>query len=173
MNYDQSQNAAWSEKLQGLVDHIRARRAGVWVLCGDRGTGKTQMATCVGKFWIGYFKNLEKGSILYCRVAEYFCDLKESYDEGARQTEREVIRKYVSPELLVIDEFQERMESPWEKVMFDTLIDKRYAVPQKMTLLVGNIKTHELADSLGPSIYDRMLETGGVIEFDWPSFRGA
>jgi hypothetical protein len=40
------------------------------------------------------------------------------------------------------------------------------------TILTCNLDRNMLAENLGPSIVSRMKEGGGILECNWPSFRG-
>ena len=79
--------------------------------------------------------------------------------------------RFIHPQLLVIDEAQERGESDWESRMLTHVVDKRYFL-QRDTLLISNLKLDEFKASIGTSICSRLIETGGAILADWPSFRG-
>jgi len=70
----------------------------------------------------------------------------------------------------VIDEIGKRGDTDWENNLLFHLLDKRY---QDMTdtIVLANLTAEEMAKSLGPSLSDRMSETGGLIECTWPSRR--
>ena len=108
---------------------------------------------------------------MYARTVELFMDIKTAYDpEGP--TEASVLRRYALPALLVLDEAQERGDTDWENRMLTYLIDRRYG-EMKDTLLVSNLKADDFRSAIGLSIYSRLVETGGIVVCDWPSFRAA
>jgi hypothetical protein len=41
------------------------------------------------------------------------------------------------------------------------------------TIMISNETPEKMLAQVGPSIEDRMRECGGIIECNWPSFRGA
>jgi len=132
-------------------------------LLGGRGVGKTQMAVaaCVQQ------AEREKG-FKYCTAMDVFLDVKDSYRKGG--SERDALKGYIKPALLIIDEVQERGETPWEDRMLTYILDKRYA-NEKDTLLISNQTKDAFLEAVGPSVASRIVEAGGIAVFDWPSFR--
>jgi DNA replication protein DnaC len=152
----------WDTQLSKLINAIKAGSC-MWVLLGDRGTGKTQMATCLCKYLAG-----RGDTVRYCRRMDFALDLKESFSSHG---EDQVIREYVSPKVLVIDEIQVRGDSDWEKNALTNMIDKRYCCGDKVTIFIGNVKEDHVRAELGDTVYDRIIEDGGVVVCDWDSFR--
>jgi len=101
----------------------------------------------------------------------FFLDLKAGYrDKGA--AEKQVIEQYCTPSLLILDEVQERGETPWEDRILGHLIDRRYGA-QKDTLLISNQTKENFLSSIGESAASRIRETGGMIICDWESYRSS
>jgi DNA replication protein DnaC len=84
--------------------------------------------------------------------------------------EMPLIRDLSAVGLLVIDEIQERADTQFEDRTLTNLIDARY-YGMRPTILIGNLRPSEFAARIGSSIASRIRETGGVIEFNGPSFR--
>ena len=145
-------------------------------LLGKRGTGKTAMACAM----IGETLRLrERASIFdqnaaqicrYTTAMEIFLRVRSTYQDEAAEKESDVLKAYRTPHLLVIDEIQERGDTAFEDRVLGHILDGRYS-SMKPTILVGNLEPKELARSLGPSIADRLRESGAVIECNWGSFR--
>jgi DNA replication protein DnaC len=135
-------------------------------LIGRRGPGKTQIAEQA----IVIATSMQR-SALYVRAMTIFLDLRATFKSEA-DSEASIVERYRTPKLLVIDEMQERGETPWEDRMLNHLIDLRYG-DMSDTLLVANLTRKALAKSLGESISERLRETGGIIECTWASFRKA
>ena len=153
----------WALAVVALGSKIDA--GGTVILVGDRGNGKTQAAVELIRC------SARRGkTCLYLRCREVGMRLRAAYDERG-PSEAAALAELVSPWLLVIDECQERPDKDWEQRSLTLLMDKRYGacVP---TILVANCEEKMLLDLLGPSIFDRAREGGGVKRFDWPSFRG-
>jgi DNA replication protein DnaC len=133
-------------------------------LVGGRGTGKTQMAVEIMRTATEMLR-----SARFCCALDFFIDVKGTYDTGGKK-EGDVLMEYSKPKLLVIDETQERGETPWEDRLLTHLINRRYN-EMKDTLLIANQRREEFLASVGPSIASRLVETGGTITCDWASFR--
>ena len=133
---------------------------------GDRGCGKTWLAC-------GLVLDFCRAgrSAVYLDTMDYFVELKQTYSDRSRQDESQIETKYLRPELLVLDEIQERGETTWEDRMLVRLINKRYA-NELSTVLVGNLSKEDFPKHVGSSIKDRLLDGGGVIVCNWPSLRG-
>jgi hypothetical protein len=136
------------------------------VLCllGNRGTGKTLLATVLALDAIRAGR-----SPLYTSAMGFYRAIKASY--GHSEGEGKVIERFVSAPLLVIDELQVRGESAWADNLLTDVVDQRYGA-MRDTVLVANQSPAEFAGAVGPSVEDRAREGGGVLVFDWPSFRG-
>lgn len=156
-------------------------------LLGHRGSGKTQLAceavrqTCVRlvadrdcKMRDGtidrYNPPREVQPARYITALDVFLRIRETFKIGAKEGERSALTEFLEPSLLVIDEIQERGETPWEDRILTYLIDQRYGAMTD-TLIVGNLKPSDLVKSLGASIASRIQETGTVIECNWESYR--
>lgn len=87
-----------------------------------------------------------------------------------RPTERETVGKYATIPLLVIDEMQVRSETGWENSMLTSILDQRYMY-LKHTIMIANLEHDAFIKHVGASVYDRIVETGGVISCTWESFR--
>jgi DNA replication protein DnaC len=131
---------------------------------GRRGTGKTQLAVQIAKAVANAGKRP-----LYSTAMGFFLDIKESFRDKAG-SEKEVIERYCAPAYLIIDEMQERGETPWEDRLLTHLIDRRYQ-SEKDTLLISNQTKENFLLSIGESISSRIIETGGVTSCDWESYR--
>lgn len=156
--------AQWRAQRDKLVSSIG--RGFLIALLGNRGTGKTQMAQQAVLVAAGHGR-----SALYERAMGFFLELRATFHATGR-SELDVVDKYREPTLLVLDEFQERAESDFEQRMLAHLIDCRYG-DMHDTLIVANQTPERFQTSAGESISDRLLETGGIIECTWESFRGA
>lgn len=160
---EHEQHAEWKRHRDKLC---RTMGSGFLIaLIGNRGTGKTQMAV----HGVAYNSKTMRTS-LYCKAMEVFLEIRATYSRP-EASELVAMQKFIDPQLLVIDEIQQRGETVFEDRMLAYLIDKRYDAMTD-TILIGNLTPQALSDSLDPSIVDRLRETGGIIECVWDSFRG-
>ncbi len=136
----------------------------LFVLIGQRGTGKTQLATCVARLVAFYSEE-----VVYRRASDLYSEIKATFGVSD-SCESDVVRSMTSPRLLVIDEMQDRGGTAWEERVLNQIVDSRYA-SHKDTILISNDVKEALVESLGPSIMSRADEIGGIISTDWGSFR--
>lgn len=148
------------------------------VLCGPRGTGKTQLAVEVVRAFLGTLapamavqmgRRFPDPPALYTTAAEMFRAIRTGMlgDEG----ERVAVSAFTRPLLLVIDEAHERGNTDYEDRTMTQIVDARYR-EMRNTIILSNETGEALASSLGKSIISRATECGGVIVADWVSFRG-
>ena len=133
-------------------------------LVGTRGNGKTQIGVQLIKANANRLKTSR-----FCCATEFFMDIKATYGK-VDKSEKDVIKDYLKPDLLVIDEIGQRSDTEWENRLLFHLINQRYE-DSKDTLIIANLEPEQLMSALGPSIASRMNETGGIINCTWPSFR--
>lgn len=153
------------------------------MIVGPRRTGKTQMSLLIAErlceAWLASLSEDQRRQdagnrmtpVVYLRTMDLFMRLKATFGEGAGESERSVVAELEKPLLLVIDEIQDRGQTPWEDRMLALIIDRRYAA-MRDTLLIGNLRPEVLRDHVGDSIYSRAAETGDVIAATWPPFSG-
>jgi DNA replication protein DnaC len=137
----------------------------IMALIGGRGSGKTQLAVCMADAAIAAGR-----SARYLTAFDFFLLIRETYRKDAKKSEREIIAELAGPALLILDELQERGETPWEDRLLTALIDRRYRDGGD-TILIANQKADEFRAALGASIEDRLREGGGIAELDGQSRR--
>ena len=113
-------------------------------------------------------KNLK--AAIYTKALNFFLDVRATYRKESILSEKEIIEKYCSPELLVIDAIENRSDSAFENMLLNHLIDIRYDRCLD-TVLIGNLNEQEFAANMGISIVDRIHECGVKILCNWKSFR--
>jgi DNA replication protein DnaC len=153
--------APWYANLKKITKMIGTGY--IVAICGDRGGGKTQLSYSIAQqtAW-------KQKTVKYTTAVEFYLEIKESYSKGI--SEKGVLSKYTAPGLLVLDELQERSDSDWADQLLTYILDKRYGA-EKDTVLISNLKPDQFMAHVGPSIADRITETGAIIEADWGSFR--
>lgn len=147
---------------------LRLERAnlctGPIVLCGARGGGKTHLACALVRRFCAIGR-----SASYATTGQFLLALTSTFDGDGK--ERDVFRRFIAPDLLVLDEFQERTGGQWDTLKLTQLIDHRYGA-MTPTLIVSNLTRAEFVRLAGVSVADRANDGGMVLECDWPSLRG-
>lgn len=137
---------------------------GIALLCGQRKTGKTVLATAVAITLIANGK-----MACYTRGLGLLQDLRRHHNENDRDS-FDYTLPYRRWPMLIVDEVGVRVRgdqySESDAALFTDLIDQRYA-NRVSTILVSNENAAESFKILGPSITRRIEETGIVIEADW------
>lgn len=153
----------WSEKLSALIGRLGS--GFICAICGEQGLGKTQMGVQLIMANAGRLRTSRFASSM-----DFFIALKDSFDPNESASERGVINRFSKPGLLVLDEMDERSESAWENRLLFHLINRRYN-DMKDTFLISRRNQNEFLASVEKSVASRILETGGIINANWPSFR--
>jgi len=153
-------------KARDLLPRLRGTdprtRGCLLIVLGDRGTGKTVMAT----YWAGMI-----GTGRYVKVTDLFRAVRGTFASDSKTTEAEILQTYEKADFLVIDEAQERKkDSEWESVLLTNLIDKRYD-RFKPTAIIANLAESAVDEYLGASIVSRATRSGGgLVVCDWPPY---
>lgn len=152
------------EKAQSLWKYIQA--SGTIAIIGDRGRGKTVMAT----WFANERRRRHQNPGTYLRVHDLFATIRRSWHPQSKDDEWAVLERYRLAPLLVIDEFQERSESDWENRTLVNILDHRHA-NMLPTVLIANLTKEEFLKQAGPSVGSRVAQTGGVANCDWKDLR--
>lgn len=137
------------------------------IFCGTPGTGKTHLA-------IGIGLNLMKLNklVLYITVQRVVRRVKDAWRKGAVESESDVIRLLVQPDLLILDECGVQFGSDFERNCLFDILNERYE-KRRATILMSNQTVEEVKTLIGDRVYDRLREDGGqCVPFNWNSHRG-
>lgn len=131
---------------------------------GAVNTGKTILAA---QMMLQEMKNLylEKEGIgtgfLFVSFPDMLAEIRSTYGENAQKTELQVLEKYNSVGLLVIDDFMATRPTSWVMDVIYQLVNHRYEY-EKKTIFTSNNSLGQLEDILGDqritSRIDRMCE---------------
>lgn len=163
---DQSNSCEWTEKYEVLKNKIR--QGCLLAILGNRGTGKTQLATCLMKYAMSEVGGHPK-STYYTKAMDIFLRIRQGLRKDG-DSEKAAVEYYLKPYLLVIDAYEVRGETDFENRTLDHIVDKRYDNLQS-TIIISNHTREVFKKQVGASICDRITETGGVIELIYDSFR--
>lgn len=153
-----------------IKPRLTGKSDGLVFLIGDRGPGKTQIAT-----WIGSERlTMGQSCGFYRKALDLWQEIRATWRDASAQSENEVLAKYRKIPFLVIDEAQERGDTEndrqWCDRMFTHLLDHRYDL-MLPTLLAGNLTFEKYDEVIPASVRSRVSEAGGVKVCDWASYR--
>lgn len=135
------------------------------ILVGNPGTGKNHLASAI-------ITEAVKGhnkTALFTEALKIIRAIKESWRDKDKK-ESEVLKSFVLPDILAIDEIGVQFGSETERMFLTEIINDRYN-HKKPTILIGNLQLDELSGIIGERPLDRFREGGKVIVFDWKSYR--
>jgi DNA replication protein DnaC len=141
----------------------KAEDGGIIALIGPRGTGKTRLAAEA-------MRNLAPDQGSYTTAMGLFLRIRASFGKASKESEADIVKEMSTTRLLILDEVQERGNTPWEDRILTHILDRRYGA-MAPTIIIANLTEAALVDCLGDSIISRLTETGGILEIDGPSHR--
>lgn len=150
-----------------LSQEINAGHGASAIFCGKPGTGKTHLAVAVGHNVIKYGK-----AVLFITVQRMVRRVKDSWRSESKESESDVVKLLVQPDLLILDEIGVQFGTDFEKNLLFDVLNERYE-NRKSTLLLSNLTANEVRVFLGDRVFDRLREDGGkCVPFTWDSHRG-
>lgn len=136
------------------------------ILCGGPGTGKTHLGCGVAN------ELLKQGfTALYTTATGLVRDIRATWAKDSERTETDVIKAFIAPDLLIIDEIGVQVGSADEKIRLFDVINARYE-QVKPLLIISNLDVKGVVEYLGERAADRLRENGGqALAFTWGSYR--
>jgi DNA replication protein DnaC len=132
---------------------------------GESGTGKTVMAV---RYMLGQIAFQHAcGSILtagFIGVPNLLLEFRATFGRDPVETESQVLERYASLGLLVLDDFGTQVTTDWSYQMLYMLVNRRYD-DMKPMYITSNFSLTELADKMGDDrITSRLYEICDIIE---------
>ncbi|PVZ19946.1 MULTISPECIES: ATP-binding protein [unclassified Pseudomonas] len=140
------------------------------LLLGKPGTGKTHLGAGIAN----ELMHTTSKTAVYRTFGSVLQAIRSSYGQGAEQTEVDILRSLISPDLLVLDELGVSKEQPsdFEMTTLFAIINGRYE-QMRPTVVISNLGASDLPKAIGDRCMDRLRENGGfVVPFEWESQRG-
>jgi DNA replication protein DnaC len=155
----------WAKTYRSIIARLGSNPDVTILLLGPSGPGKTQVAVEATRWWCAE----QKASALYTTAEDAIVGIRDAMKDKY-STETKSIGSLTSVGLLVVDECDKRYGTKWGDAKFTRILDTRYR-DMKPTILIANVLPKTFSESVGPSITDRIRETGVIIECTWASFR--
>lgn len=133
---------------------------------GPAGTGKTHLAC-------GMLQDRYKAGLdgFYITAKGYTDRLKNAYRNDSKESSTDVLERFSSVPILVIDEVGRQFEAKSEELYFFELVNERYN-RRRPTLFLSNLSDEEFRVFAGIAVMDRLKEGGGrFLTFNWESRR--
>lgn len=136
------------------------------IFCGKPGTGKTHLAAAIANALC------EQGrSVAFMSVLKATRMVKDTWRKDSDNSENQVYKGLVAPDLLILDEVGVQFGSEAEKLILFEILNGRYE-NVKPTIVISNLLPNEIAEYLGERVVDRLQEGGGsTVVFGWESYR--
>lgn len=177
--------AAAQKYLEAFIPGQRDRAARGLMLTGTVGVGKTHLAA-------GLLRSLieQKGiEGRFVTVPELLDRLRSSYDDGATQSQAQILRPIMEADLVVIDELGAARPSDWVFETIELLIGNLYnsARPVMITTNLANLapgaggaqndyaraaRQETLGDRIGARMWSRLQQMCSSIDMSGPDWRG-
>lgn len=136
------------------------------ILYGPPGTGKDHLLVSLIRFAV--FGGCD---VAWCNGQDLFGAFRDRID--SRDSEEDLIRRYVSPEILAIsDPVQPKGESSaYATSMLYRIIDGRYRQQKGTWFTVNVASAQEGEQAISGPVFDRMRDNAVTVFCNWPSYR--
>ncbi len=132
---------------------------------GVPGTGKTHLAISVLK---ELFNRGHKNG-RFISVPMLMREIKDTFRQDTPDTEMEIIRRYISYDVLVLDDVGAEYATDYAHETIYVIVDGRIC-NNKPTIYTTNLTLRQIERQLDPRIASRM-NGGEIIKIDLPDFR--
>lgn len=126
----------------------------ILALLGNYGTGKTHLGCSIIREMGGLYITSQKLCIEY----------ESGSDFKAEANKMQILRKYSTAPMLIIDEVGRGFKPDLEKEIISFIISERYANDLPMGI-ISNFKKDGFVRFIGDAMYDRFSEVGIILEF--------
>jgi DNA replication protein DnaC len=147
------------EKLKTLLEGLKLKKFNTLLLLGDTGLGKTYMCQALANTMIYNAVDPERAA-LYTTHFEMELKLKDTMTKNYNgPSESDLITKYKTRSLLIIDEFGRGSVSEYFLNRFEYIVCERM-MKDRRTIIITNKTAQELREVLDRQMLDRL----GLIE---------
>lgn len=146
-------------ELKAFANSLREGKSQNFILTGEVGRGKTHLALACANL------ALEQGySVYYVSANELVDEIRtKKYNENSDLSFKDIYKKYLSPDLLIIDDLGIENATDFSLVQLTALIDERNLV-KKPWIITLNYSINNLEERYDSRFVDRLLENTRVFQ---------
>jgi len=148
---------------QSFDEHVQ--RGDGLLLMGEPGNGKSHLAAAIVNTLVRNGR-----SCIFRSVPALLKKLQETYREGSRVTESEVLAVLQDADLLVLDDLGAEKVTEWAESTLYFIVDERYRW-KKPLVVTTNCRLEVLEERIGTRTIDRLLEMCVLVENRASSYR--
>jgi DNA replication protein DnaC len=135
------------------------------MLTGNTGCGKTHLAISL----LAEYLTIEPTGQIFITVPELLLKIRSCFGAKATLTEEQLIDRYSSCEVLVLDDLGAEKESEFVIVTLYLILDRRNRYGRK-TIITTNLSLIEIENKLGARIASRLSEMVNI-KINMPDYR--
>ncbi len=149
-----------------IADTLKSSQS--YYITGDVGVGKTHLAVALIRKYISYIKPYyddQRKEYLYdvkimdmpifIEVPELLLRIRDTYNDDAEETEKDIIDHYTKTPLLVLDDLGTEKASDFSTLMLYLIINRRCS-NELTTIITSNLTLDEINDRLSERISSRI-----------------
>jgi DNA replication protein DnaC len=141
-------------------DSMKQNGLGLYIWSSARGSGKSRLASTISN------ELTEKGiRNKYASASNILSEIQKTWDDK-NESEATILRNYIEPEVLIVDDLGARSGQQWIDERFFSLFDTRYA-DLKVTIVTTNYNVDSLP--FDERIRDRLADIDRFYEIPMPN----
>lgn len=141
-------------------DEMLANGIGMYIWSTQKGSGKSRLASTISnELTLRGYRNK------FASASTILSEIQASWNDKS-QDEHKIIKNYIKPDLLIIDDFGARSGQAWMDEKFFMLIDRRYQ-DNKATIITSNYSIERLPFN-DQRIIDRLQDIDRFVVVDMP-----
>lgn len=153
-SFNQQRRGKVYEVAKQYAEGFTAKTDSGLIFFGKAGAGKTHLAVAIARYVI----EQKQIAARVARTVELLADIRQTFSEhdGYRaENEMELIRKFTSVSLLILDDLGAEKVSDWVCEVLYRVIDERW-LEQKPIIVTTNFNLKELEERIGERIISRI-----------------
>ncbi len=120
------------------------------IIHGPVGPGKTHLACAIAS---ELFR--KRFSIYYVTTTGMIRDIRSTWHTDSEQQERDVLKRYTTPDLLILDEIGVQYGTESERLLITDVIDQR-SMSALPVIAISNLQLSEIRQKVGQRAFDRL-----------------